>query len=770
MKTLILALFLILYSTLAFSQEEPSILINFKNLPATEVIQILEKKFDVKISYLDESIENKTVSLNAKLRTLKEIFFELSAILNIKFKFINERYIIINQKDVTEKKPYQLSEVIIKSYLANGISKSKNAAYKIDPKKIGILPGLIEADVLESILELPGVISPNETATGLNVRGGTPDQNQIIWDGITIYHSGHFFGMVSNFNPNITNEVVFLNKGVNPKYGERISSVINISTKNTIAKNVNIGAGFNGISADVFAETPIIKNKLSVLVSFRKTYHELFETSSFEKIEDKVFQSTEIHSTDYSKDIFYFKDQTIKLNYAPNKNNNFSVSYIHIDNDLEHSNENLNNDDTYQDILDTENNGLSATWNKAWNSKIKQITAFSTSDFSLNYNFLTFKDRQQNSDFDKRNFVKNTAISTEVNVDMDSQNSALFGFQYVYKDVRYSFKETVSNLQYILDEQSNQLNTYSFFTNYNNRTFSFFDFNVGVRANYYKELDEFRIEPRIIILKEIYKGLKLQVSADIRNQTIHKIDETLVSNLSLENKLWRLSDGNNSPIINSQQITSGLLYDHNGWSFDLDTYFKRNTGISALKLGFLSKDQNQYNIGDQKISGLDFYLKKDFKQIKTWISYSFTDIKNKFPTLNNNEYFTANNQIQHAISSSVAYKTKKVQLALGYKWHSGSPYTLSETNTTNNTVFEKGINTGRLPNYNRFDFSSIYHFSFSEKSKLQGKIGLSVRNLLDQRNLITREYSGNNTPNNPITQLDHYALRRITNFVFRVEW
>ena len=116
MKTLILALFLILYSTLAFSQEEPSILINFKKLPATEVIQILEKKFDIKISYVDESIENKTVSLNVKLRTLKEIFFELSAILNIKFKFINERYIIINQKDVTEKKPYQLSEVIIKSY------------------------------------------------------------------------------------------------------------------------------------------------------------------------------------------------------------------------------------------------------------------------------------------------------------------------------------------------------------------------------------------------------------------------------------------------------------------------------------------------------------------------------------------------------------------------------------------------------------------------------------------------------------------------------
>jgi hypothetical protein len=93
-----------------------------------------------------------------------------------------------------------------------------------------------------------------------------------------------------------------------------------------------------------------------------------------------------------------------------------------------------------------------------------------------------------------------------------------------------------------------------------------------------------------------------------------------------------------------------------------------------------------------------------------------------------------------------------------------------KTNTTNSTVFQQGINTGRLPNYNRFDFSSVYHFSFSEKSKLQGKIGLSIRNLLDQRNLITREYLGNNTPNNPMTQVDRFSLRRTTNFVFRIEW
>lgn len=98
----------------------------------------------------------------------------------------------------------------------------------------------------------------------------------------------------------------------------------------------------------------------------------------------------------------------------------------------------------------------------------------------------------------------------------------------------------------------------------------------------------------------------------------------------------------------------------------------------------------------------------------------------------------------------------------------GKPYTLSENNGLN-TVFNDQINTGRLPNYNRFDFSSLYNFSFSKKNKLKGKIGLSIRNVFDKNNLISREYIGNNTPNEPINKIDKYSLRRTTNFVFRIE-
>ena len=318
------------------AQEKIEKVVFFDSIKVSEAFLIIEKEFNVKISYTDAIIAGKTIFIKKGNRNLEELLSEITALLDLDFKKINNRFIsVVKRKPVfTDYTIKILDEVVIKSYISNGINKNKDGSFTIKPKQLEVLPGLIEADVLESLQELPGVISPNETATGLNVRGGTPDQNQIIWDGITMYHSGHFFGMISPFNPNISENVTFLNKGVTPKYGESISSVIDISTTNTLAKKRNIGVGLNGLSADFFIETPIIKDKLSMLVSYRKSYEDIYETNTFEKIEDKVFQSTDIHNAQNSKDLFYYRDNTLKVNYELNESNAFSLSNIHIDNSI----------------------------------------------------------------------------------------------------------------------------------------------------------------------------------------------------------------------------------------------------------------------------------------------------------------------------------------------------------------------------------------------------------------------------------------------------
>lgn len=766
MKLLFLLLFF--FSVASFSQEK-TLKIDFKNTPAKEVIKKLENHFDVKFSFANSILDEKKVSFQSNSLTIKELLIEIGLKLSLKFKFINNNYIVINLRNQKQEPIYNLNEIVLKSYLARGISKNKNGTFVINPRKLDILPGLTEADVLESIQELPGVISPDETATGLNVRGGTSDQNQILWDDITIYHTGHFFGMISPFNPNITKQVVFHNKGFNPKFGDRISSVIDISTNNQVADKANYGFGINGISADAFVEIPLINDKLSIIASYRRSYKDIYETKTVQKLENKVFQNTTIQDNDFSEETFHFKDYTLKMNYILNQKNRFSFSLIHIDNDLEHLLRDLNTNIDYTDLLDTENNGYNVSWTKNWNENITQQTKLSLSKYKLEYHFIETTTDKRLSKFEKENQIKDLNFSSNFLVDLTNEDFIDFGYQLFSKKVSYSFDET-KDLEYILDRDDSQINSHSLYFNYANRSNSFINFDFGVRATYHTKIDKFRFEPRLFITKEIDQNWKIQLSAEIKNQIISQINETVLSDLSLENRLWKLANNENSPILRASQFSAGFLYQKGGWSFDTDTYIKNTIGINSLTLGFFGDDSNRFHNGREKIFGTDIYLKKDFKKISTWISYSFIDIQKKFEGINNNIYFTSSNQIKHALSASMSYKVNSFQFSMGWKWHTGKPYTkLVSDGTVGNVSFDE-INTERLPDYHRLDASAIYEFSISKKSDFKGKIGFSLRNILNQTNLISKDFIGNNVANDPVIIRDHYSIGVVPNVVFRLNW
>ena len=103
-----------------------------------------------------------------------------------------------------------LEEVFITNYLVKGINKRNDGAILINYSDFGLLPGLVEPDLLQTVQALPGILSVNETVANINVRGGTNDQNLMLWDGIKMYQSGHFFGLISAFNPYLTNDVTCL--------------------------------------------------------------------------------------------------------------------------------------------------------------------------------------------------------------------------------------------------------------------------------------------------------------------------------------------------------------------------------------------------------------------------------------------------------------------------------------------------------------------------------------------------------------------------------
>ena len=752
----------------ASSQEEAAFAIQFDEVLISEVLEDLEAKFDVRFSYKDALLTNKKISLNEENQTLTEVLDKISSITSLGFEYIDDRYIYVYLGNPSLDEIQLLENVIVTSYLTSGISKTKNGNFTLRPLELEVLAGLTEADILESLQQLPSVISPNETATGFIVRGGRADQNRILWDGINIYHKGHLFGMISAFNPNSVEKVSFSNKGTHPRYGERISSVIAISSKKEIDNEFAAGVGVNGISADAYLQVPLIKDKLSFHAAIRRSYDEVYESFTFNKLADKVFQSTKINNTENATNEFNFLDYNLQLNYKLTPKNRFYFSTIQIDNTLDYLVLDMEKDQSFNDVLDIRNEGYSGGWEIIWSENVTQQTEASLSKYRFDYNFIERDSVGQVSDFLKRNVIFDSAITSEVAIETNDNNVMTFGYQYSLKDVSFAFLET-AELSFILDNDRTVERTHALFGNFDYRNPKLFDFNAGVRATYFHGLDAVRLEPRIFIYKNIVKNLKLQLSAEIKNQIISEIDETVLSDLSLENRLWRLADGETFPIINSKQLSMGFIYTNNGWSLDTDYYYKKIDGITALSLGFLNPLDSQFHIGEQKVYGADLYVKKDFDFFNTWFSYSFNQVENKYDGLNNEAYFTSSNNIKHAFTASAAYKKKGFQVALGWNWRSGKPFTEALMNA-DGTLFFQRINTERLPDYHRLDLSTTYDFHFSEKNKLKGKIGFSIRNLYDQKNQLSREYSGNNNLNDPVSVVDKFSLGFTPNFLLRVYW
>jgi hypothetical protein len=752
---------------LAFSQEE-AFNIAFEDESLEDVFTEIEDTYDVLFSYKDDDIAQLRLTLNKKERSLFDVLEAIKELTKLNYKILNNRYVIINQSSEKEIDLNTLAKVIVRSYLATGIEKNTDGSYKLYPSKLGILPGLTEPDVLESIQLLPGVLSPNETATGFFVRGGASDQNRLIWDGINIYHKGHLFGMISPLNPNVTSEIKFINKGSHVRYGERLSSVIDISSNSKITNKVKAEIGFNGVNADALLEIPVIKDKLNVQGSLRRSYVDIFETITFNQFADKVFESTKINNLENGNNDFSFLDYNVKLNYKPNKNNSLYASIISIDNQLDHTQNHTETNREFNDKLVTSNIGYGAGWRIDWNDKTTQNTTAYFSDYKLNYNFITIENNAQVSNFEKRNTIFDSGISSEFTINSSKASTIAFGYQYALKDVAYAFLNT-AELSFVLDSEDSTIQTHSVYGSYDYRNPKLFDFSIGLRSTYFKEIDAVRIEPRLLLYKSVFKNVKFQATAEIKNQIISEIDETILSDLSLENRVWRLANGNEFPIINSQQVSGGFIYTNKGWSIDIDAYHKNLKNITALSLGFLNPENSGFNIGDQTVFGTDVFVKKRFNAFNTWLSYSYNRSKSKFENLNDNNDFTSKSNISHAISAALSYKLNHFQLALGWKWQTGKPYTKAQQ-VNESLEFNSGINTGVLPIYHRLDLSSTYNFKMSKLNRLRGKVGLSIRNIYDRKNLISREYRGNNSLNDPIELIEKFSIGITPNLIFRLYW
>jgi len=676
--------------------------------------------------------------------------------------------------NLTEKAAL-LDQIVISEYLTSGISKNVKQT-TLHSKKLQLLPGLIEPDILESIHQIPGVSNLNETVNSIHVRGGNSDQNLVLWNNIKTYNSSHLFGAISAFNPYITDKVNFINKGTSAKYGERVSSVIDITSNYKPAKKITGGAGFNMLHGDAYLDIPLVKDKFSVLVSGRRSYADFYKTFTFKNYASQIFQNTKIfdESLEFSKskNIFWFYDYTI--NAALKATNKDLIKFNHISNKdfLNFSAFSANANNLYTDILKTQNDGYNIEWEKEWSKKLSHQVDTYLSEYSLSYKFSN-ESNMGTSTNTKDNQIKDFGVNLNVKYDVAEYKQMNFGYQFSNKNFKYTFKNTTPTETLLLDDANDTTNSNSIYTEYQVNKPKDHLFTIGLRANKYSSSQKFYIEPRAVLQKFVIPEFSINASIEYKSQHVNQIQESVISNLSLENHIWALSNTNDFPVLTSYQYTIGANYTKNKWIVDFEAYFKKTNNINSLDFDLNNQAVYKYQIGSSSIQGVDLFLKKQLKSYNTWLSYSFNSANYRFPELNNGNPFPSNVNINHTIKWSHFYKWKKIDFSLGWLWHNGKPYT--QINTISNpdgskTHSYEGLNTENLHVYHRLDFSAVYNFRPHRNKKIKYRLGFSVLNLYNRNNTINKDIRFSNTASNELNISDIKGTEISPNFVLRVFW
>jgi hypothetical protein len=693
--------------------------------------------------------------------------------ISFKTKEISAKELFLNgncKQLYLEEESEELSEITIDQFLTAGLQKSADGSTVLNTEKFGILPGLIEPDILQTIKILPGIESVNETVSNINVRGGTNDQNLIIWDGIKMYHAGHFFGLISAYNPYLTKKVSVTKNGTSSAFSDGVSSTINMETANRITNKFSGGAGFNLLSADAFVQVPV-KENLELHISARRSFTDFINTPTYNNYFSRSFQDNSVSSSTVNnvESDFYFYDYSFKVLYDVNYNHAIRANFIYIKNNLEYIEKYTSNNATIEEnsTLKQDNLGVNISWNADWNSKFSTTLSAFFSDYSIN-------STDYNKDSDQLQTQFNNVLETEIKLNSNYAFSDAFHFYngIVFNEIGIRNTTTV-NAPTFSTTDKNVLLKSAFFSEiaYNKKnTFARF----GLRTNYFHKFQKFVIEPRINIRQKLNTEFSLKLEGEFKNQTTAQKIDFEDNFLGIEKRRWILSDDENTPITKSKQASFGVAYSKNKLFVDITGFYKKVAGITSANQGFYNNTQTFNSIGNYKVKGVEFLINKQTENISTWLSYTYSKNEYTFDVFTP-ETFANNLDISHSLSAAFNYSfTKKLKVSFGGVLRSGKPYTKPvEGNETiqngNRTIVNyDNPNKERLDNFFRIDISGSYKFNFSDAVKSTIRLGFT--NITDKKNTIDSYYIIDDSATNNVRRIDSYSLPFTPNLSFRVSF
>jgi hypothetical protein len=627
---------------------------------------------------------------------------------------------------------------------------------------------------LQVMQQIPGINSSDESVASINVRGGTHDQNLFLWNDIKMYQTGHFFGLISAFNPNLAHTISIYKNGSSAFYGESVSSVVAISSDTKTKEQNNFSAGFNLINADIYAKYNVNKNDFLEFAA-RKSLTELFKSPTYNQYFDKAFQNSTITDLGYqnlnftNSTQFNFYDLTLKYDQKIGLKNEIIIDLININDKLEVLQEsNINNKiSTENNILYQKSKGGNVTLLRNWNKKNSTKLNFYSSLYELDAERNSI---QINQIVKQENTVFDNGLKLQNNHFLNSKFSFNNGYQF--SQVEATNSDEISSPKFIRKNTA-VLRTHALILEGKfNDTVSKLHITTGFRINYIEKFKKFLVEPRFQLNYEFSQNLKLELLAEMKSQTSFQVIDFQKDYFGIEKRRWILSDDNLIPIQKSKQVSVNFSYSNKNWVFTIENYYKKVIGINTSSQGF----QNQLEFvklnGDYEILGSEFFIQKKINNFVTWLSYTYNDNNYNFPDLKN-PIFSNNFELNHVFSWAGIYERKNLKIALGSKWYSGKPETTPILDTINFSNITNPIIDYNIPNNKLLDSFFQVNFSTTYKWKsysgTQFKLGISVLNILNRENEIN-EFYRINTNSNAIEDVKTYALKRTPNLSFRVSF
>jgi hypothetical protein len=660
-----------------------------------------------------------------------------------------------------------LNTVTLVNYLAKGITKNTNGSLNVNYKEFDILPGLIEPDVLLTIQALPGIQSVNETVSFINIRGGTNDQNLILWDGIKMYQSGHFFGLISAFNPFLTSEVNIIKNGSSSEYGDGVSGIISMQGDDTINTKIKGGWGINAISTDAYLDIPL-SPKASLQIAGRKSFNNLLETLTYSAYFDKAFQNTEVVSNSEaqssSNDDFTFYDTHLRFIYKPSEKEYLRANFLLLGNELEFlENATIDNvPQSRQSKLTQENISGGLYYRRNWNESFSTDLQFYGTNYALratNFDILNNQRLLQNNDLLESGLKARGTYRVSPN--------SVFMAGYQFNETGITNFEQINNP--VFERTDKQvLRTHSFFTEAN---LSPNNWNTtiigGLRFNHVSKFNQVLVEPRLSVNYRFLKYFSVDIAGELKSQTTSQIIDLQNDFLGVENRRWVLAREDDIPILKGQQLSAGINYSRSGWLVNVEPYLKRIKGITTQSQGFQNQFENTKTHGSYTVKGADLLINKRFRNINTWFSYSYAENTYTFNDLIPSA-FPNNLDIRHTVTYGINYNFDNFNISGGFNWHSGKPITRL---IAGNEIVDGALNfdlpnTANIDDYIRVDISGTYSFKLGEK--LNAFAGISFWNLLDTRNELNSFYRVNN--DGEYEKVTENSLAFTPNATFRIRF